>query len=179
MNNALNLIGFYVGWFLAVYGASKDMYLLGPYFTLIFVPLTILLTSNRIWHEILLLIVVVLIGAGFESLLVHFGIISFLKPLQFYPLWMIGLWANFSTTLSRSLSWLGRSTRKGSAVKNTLFCAILGLVGGPLAYSAAHSLGVVLFPTSSQNALVIIALEWGAMMPILLHLKGMILKPQL
>lgn len=78
------------------------------------------------------------------------------------PPWMIALWANFATTLNLSLA--GLQTRPWLA-------ALLGLVGGPLAYWGGAGLGAMTF-VAPLPALIALALGWALLTPLLLALAA-------
>lgn len=78
------------------------------------------------------------------------------------PVWMIALWANFATTLNLSLA--GLQSRPGLA-------ALLGLVGGPLAYWGGAGLGAMTF-VAPLPALITLALGWALLTPLLLALAA-------
>ena len=78
------------------------------------------------------------------------------------PPWMIALWANFATTLNLSLA--GLQNRPGLA-------ALLGLVGGPLAYWGGAGLGAMTF-IAPLPALITLALGWALLTPLLLTLAA-------
>jgi hypothetical protein len=78
------------------------------------------------------------------------------------PPWMIALWANFATTLNLSLA--GLQTRPWLA-------ALLGLVGGPLAYWGGAGLGAMTF-VAPLPALIALGLGWALLTPLLLALAA-------
>ncbi|HPB74378.1 MAG TPA: DUF2878 domain-containing protein [Chromatiaceae bacterium] len=78
------------------------------------------------------------------------------------PAWMLALWANFATTLNLSLA--GLQTRPGLA-------AVLGLVGGPLAYWGGAGLGAMTF-VAPLPALITLALGWALLTLLLLALAA-------
>jgi hypothetical protein len=75
------------------------------------------------------------------------------------PLWILMLWACFSTTINRSLSWLQR---------NSWLAMGVGAVGAPLAYlAAARGWNTVTFALPSERALAWLALSWGIALGLL------------
>ena len=77
------------------------------------------------------------------------------------PLWILCLWASFALTLTRSLAWFMRRPWLG---------ALLGALGGPLAYaSAARGFAAVEFVPPAARAVAGLALGWGAAMPVLAY----------
>ena len=78
------------------------------------------------------------------------------------PPWMVALWANFATTLNLSLAGLQ---------SRPWLTALLGLVGGPLAYWGGAKLGAMTF-VAPLPALIALALGWAVLTPLLLALAA-------
>jgi len=105
-----------------------------------------------------------LAGAVCDTTLMHLGLISFetsLWPVWLSPAWMISLWACFSVPLITGFGWL--------AGKPWL-AALLGGIGGPVAYAGGAEIGAMSLgdPTTSMIAIGIVwavvtpvAVEWG------------------
>ncbi len=184
----LNLALFQLGWWALVLSAAQGQPLIG-------LAVVALILA---WHlgfvrplasEALLIGLAALIGLSFDSLLIATGWVSFGPPApvasqalgvathpvlasasfpttstgaSLPPSWMIALWANFATTLNLSLA--GLQSRPGLA-------ALLGLVGGPLAYWGGAGLGAMTFVTPLP-ALTILALGWALLTPLLLALAA-------
>ena len=76
------------------------------------------------------------------------------------PYWMVALWAIFATTLNVSL----RSLRP-----HGWLAAVLGAIGGPVAYYAGARLGALEFGApASAPALAAIGIGWAILTPALL-----------
>ena len=164
----LNLALFQLGWWALVVSAAQGRPLIG----LVIVALILA------WHlgfvrplasEALLIGLAALIGLTFDSLLIATGWVSFGPPAPVAaptnalpPAWMIALWANFATTLNLSLAGLQSRPR---------LAALLGLVGGPLAYWGGASLGAMTF-VAPLPALIALALGWALLTPLLLALAA-------
>jgi hypothetical protein len=97
-----------------------------------------------LWHlraavrpgrEVLLLVAAGVLGLVLDSALVLAGRLAFAEGVLvpgLAPYWMVTLWVLFATTFNRSLRWL-----RGLLP----LAALLGAVGGPLAYLAGARLG--------------------------------------
>jgi sigma54-dependent transcription regulator len=73
---------------------------------------------------------------------------------------MVALWLNFAATLNVSLAWL-----RG----HYALAAAFGAVGGPLAYYGGAKMGATeVLP--SQGGLLVLAIGWGVMTPVLVWL---------
>ncbi len=114
--------------------------------------------------EIRLIAIALMIGMIWDSLLVMMGLTQYqygqLLP-GFAPHWIIALWALFACTMNLSLRWLK---------PRLLMAALLGAVGGPLAYYAGQKLGAVTFG-HTQTTLIALAIGWGVFTPMLAYLS--------
>jgi len=163
-----NVLLFQAGWFACVLGAARGLPWLG------LVALTVIVGRHlaraaRPARELALVAAAAILGALFETLLVRLALVRFDSGMLFEataPYWMVALWAIFATTLNVSLRRL--RTHLGLA-------ALLGAVGGPLAYHAGAMLGAIEF-TAAVPALVAIACGWAILTPVLFgaarHLDG-------
>jgi ABC-type amino acid transport system permease subunit len=77
------------------------------------------------------------------------------------------MWMLFATTLNVSMRWL-----RGKP----LLAALLGLVGGPAAYTAGEAMGGIVL-VDQTAAVAALAIGWACIMPLLVwlasHLDGM------
>jgi hypothetical protein len=158
----INLILFQIGWFACVLGGAYSI----PWFGTAMASMIVsyhLYKSSQPDRELLLIILAVIIGAIWDSLLVWMQVLSYASGMwseNLAPHWIIALWALFATTLNVSLNWL-----KG----RWLIAAISGAIAGPLAYYAGHRLGAVFFSDTSV-ALVYLGAGWAVFVPLLLWL---------
>jgi hypothetical protein len=166
MRSLINVAVFYVGWFGAVLGAACNM----PWLCLCCVPPVLLLHLLLVpdWRpELLLALGAALTGFVFDTVLISAGVYSpvpFLFPYPMSPLWMVLLWVNFATILNVSLRFLrGRYA----------LSAILGAIGGPMAYYSGVRLGAMSATPSIIN-LMILAIAWAAAVPFLFLLSAII-----
>lgn len=157
-----NVALFQTAWFACVLGAAHGLAWAGS-LTALTVALMHLWFARRAGLEARLLLSVMGIGVAWDSLTRAAGFIGFADDGWLHPLaphWMAALWLVFATTLNVSLRWLrGRPW----------FAALLGLVGGPLAYYAGVQLGALHFPNPAAG-LVVQAMGWSALMPLLVRL---------
>lgn len=164
MTNLVNIILFQVGWFAAVLGGANNTPLMGTLLVALIVSLHVG-RSPRSGAEAWLVAITVGIGAVFESMLASSGWVVFTSGQLLpgtAPYWMVAMWALFATTLNVSLRWLkGRRT----------LAAVLGAIGGPLAYFAGARLGALEF-IRLDASLAAIALAWALLLPALLVIAG-------
>ncbi len=163
---AFNLAVLNVGWFACVLGDAYRVALLGPAVVAVLLALHLAVVAPRDrGREVVVLLLAGAVGYAGDSALVLAGAIGFdpgSGPGAPTKLWMVALWMNFATVLNSALYWLaGRP----------LLAALLGALGGPMAYLAGVKLGALAFPGGTAWALALIALEWAVAMPVLLGLN--------
>lgn len=156
-----NIVLFQLGWFACVLGAANGLAWAGSMAAVAIAALHLAFTQ-RPRVELQLLSITLALGFAWDSAVAATGLITFTGGLLnlFAPHWMAALWLVFATTLNVSLRWLrGRD----------LLAALLGLVGGPLAYYAGAQLGALNFPNLAAG-LVAQAIGWAVLMPVLVRL---------
>jgi hypothetical protein len=158
----LNATLFQAAWFAAVLGTAHGTPWLGPLAMLPILALHLTLTEDRT-GELKLLAAAGILGFFYDTTLVSFGIftpLQHLLPRPFSPPWMVCLWINFAATLNVSMAWLrGRY----------LVSAVFGAIGGPLAYYSGAKLGAT-EALPSTNGMLLLAIGWGLMTPLLIWL---------
>jgi len=158
----INFILFQAAWFAAVLGAAKGVPWLGPVAMVPVLGVHLMLAENRT-GELKLLLAAGVFGFLFDTAMVAAGVflpVSHLLPRPFSPPWMVGLWLNFAATLNVSLAWL-----RG----HYILAAAFGAVGGPLAYFSGAKMGAT-EAIPSLGGLLVLAIGWGVMTPVLFWL---------
>ena len=159
----VNFATFEIAWLSSVIGGAQQMPWLGP--VAVCIALAIHLSAARKpFDEVILVLSCALIGAGFDSMLVAVGWVTYPSGLfsdYLAPYWIITMWMLFATTLNVSMRWL-----RGKP----LLAALFGVFGGPATYLAGEKLGgiVLVNPLAASLAL---AVGWAAMMPALMRLS--------
>jgi hypothetical protein len=157
----LQAVLFYLVWFAAVKAAGipeselAAIVLLGS-FTL---ASLLQVSCNRV-RELQSIIAITVLGSTVDAIIVFCGYVSFPATSLYlgnYPLWMIGMWTSFATLYSTGLYWM-----RDKKMLQILF----GALGGPLSLYAATALGAVTFPRAMIETVIVIGLEWGAIMPM-------------
>lgn len=149
----LNIIVFNLLWVGLVLGRESLIHLTLPSL-LIYLACLLRIGDLKI-HQILL---PAAIGITIDSSLTFFGIFIFPESNLIIPFWLIVLWVNFSTTLTLSLSFIG---------KNKLIAFGLGATVLPFNYTVGERLGAVTFGDPYLFSLLVIALVWSVSFPIL------------
>lgn len=156
---ALNIVLFQIGWFACVLGAAHGYAWAGALAALAIVAWHVARAGNP-RREAALVAFAAALGVVFESLLVQSGWIRFgtgvwVEGAATY--WMVALWALFATTLNVSL----RALRA-----RAWLAALLGAIGGPLAYYAGARLGALEFVATGAG-LAAIGAGWAVLTPLL------------
>lgn len=159
----INFAGFQIGWLACVVGGANSMPWIGP--LLAIAVLTWHLIQANAWKkELMLIVMITLAGSLFDQALLWLGWIYYpagATSAWLIPVWMMALWALFSSTLNVSLRWM-----RGKHLTAVMF----GFIGGPLAYIAGQKLGAMEL-VSYNTLLVALAIGWGLMMPAMLWLS--------
>lgn len=158
-----NFLLFQLGWFSCVIGgASSQYYWIGVVAVAVIVAIH-LARAQSVHDELMLVVITMILGTVWDSVLIMAGLFSFNSGVVFpglAPFWLIAMWALFATTLNVSMKWMK---------KRYLLAAIFGTVGGPVAYYAGNRLGAVEFSNTSA-ALMAVALGWSIILPVLMAL---------
>ena len=149
----LNIIVFNLLWVGLVLGRESLIHLTLP--SLLIYLACLLRIGDLKVHQILL---PAAIGITIDSSLTFFGIFIFPESSLIIPFWLIVLWINFSTTLTLSLSFIG---------KNKLVAFGLGATALPFNYTVGERLGAVTFGDPYLFSILVIALVWSISFPIL------------
>jgi len=157
----INFAAFQVGWFACILSAGWGWPWIG-------VTYVVAWAAVHVWHsdrrgaELRLLGLAGVLGYVADSTLVLIGLLSFADHAVLgWPstLWMAAMWVNFATTLNVSLGWLRGRYAAG---------ALLGLIGGPMAYYGGMTLNAVQLAEPLWRSLLAVGIEWMIATPLLL-----------
>jgi len=164
----INVIGFYICWWLTIYGAVSQFYYIGPLATIIFIIIHLKKVTNHMKEDIFLFISFFL-GLFIESLLLNLDIIihkGLLVQYNIAPLWAVSLWLCFATTLLHSFKWLS---------KRYIVSSFLGLLSAPMIYFSMFSLDVIEFGVSKIFVILITSVLWALFVPLFIYISDQIL----
>lgn len=156
---------YYAGWFACVLGPTWGWPWTGTAIAVALIGCHLVLVERR-RDELALLLAAAAIGTAADTAQIALGLLRFPGGTLFGwlpPAWLIVLWAQFAATFHFSLSWM--KGRPGTA-------ALLGAVGGPLAFLAGHRLGIVDFHPAWWPSLLALALIWAAVLPLLVAIAA-------
>lgn len=159
-----NLLLYQLGWFSCVLGAAWGHPLGGAGLALLPLLIHLWLVEDR-RREVRLLLVAALGGVMFDGGQQELGLLHF-KPDALgltLPLWVPLIWAQFATLFRFSLAWLSGRYLLG---------ALLGALGGPLAYAAGVRLGAAGFGVSPPLSLLALGVVWALVVPLFAWLSS-------
>jgi hypothetical protein len=153
-----NAVLFQIGWFACVMGGNSYWLLLA-----VAVLLVHLLWISSWAAEGKLLLWITALGIVLDSLLMHLGVFGFGNEGLLIPLWLIVLWPVLATTLNHCLAWTAQPWWRAS---------LLGAVGGPMSYYAGSQLAGVQLPLGLWPSMLLLAVIWAGVFPLLQWLAG-------
>ena len=150
----INALLFQAGWFACVFAANQPWLLLVPVAAL----LLHFLWVSRWAAEGRLVVSVMLFGSAVDTFLLNLGVLDFGTDSRLLPGWLALQWALLGTTLNHSLRWTASPWWRAS---------LFGAVGGSLSYLAGSKLAGVSFPLGQTPTLLLLALLWAGIFPLL------------
>lgn len=160
MNTLINFVAFQIGWFACILGAARGHTFWGPAVVALVVALHLVRSRARV-PEIFLAFAAAAIGFAVDTMLIALGTFVPFRSVLPHPLstvWLMALWVSFATILNVSLNWLSRKY---------LLAAILGALGGPMAYWAGDRLGAIEIDRPLILPLLAVGLAWCIVTPAL------------
>jgi len=162
----LNCVGFQIVWLVTAWGAGQNLPWLGPLALLVFAALH-LATSPTRQRDLRMLALALPLGLIVDSSFVLAGWLDYASPGPLpwlAPAWILAMWLGFALTLHHSMAFLdGRP----------LAAALLGLVGGPLAYwGAARGFDSVDLSAPPLQVYAALALAWALALPLMYALEA-------
>ncbi len=158
-----NFALFQIGWFACVWSAAEHRPWIGVLVIAGVVAVHLLLTPLP-KAELMLVILALAIGLGFDSFLVWQGWLVYSSGLilpNVAPYWIVSMWGLFATLLNVSLRWMrGR----------VAIAALFGAAGGPAAYYGGFRLGALEF-ANMPAGLMALAVGWAVLTPLLLAMS--------
>lgn len=146
-----NAVLFQLCWVACVVGG--DSWALASLILLAIVHVGWVVDRADLQYEFRLILPVISVGIGFDTLLFHLGWLSFPQHSSFViPFWLMALWLAFATTLRHSLAGL---------LKRYWIAALFGAAGAPWSYFLGSKFGAV---EASPAALIAISLFWAALL---------------
>ncbi|MDX1554114.1 MAG: DUF2878 domain-containing protein [Marinobacter sp.] len=158
VRNTINFVLFQTGWFICVLYPGLP----AAGFVLLLVAFHLAFISRHRFAELQFIGAGAVLGGVLDGIWFQTGILDDGSgSIVLTPVWLVGIWAIFMTTLSHSLSWIS------SKAWLPFVCAP---VAGPFAYWSASKLGAVELPDLTLS-LIALAVGWLVVFPALLYLR--------
>ena len=154
----INFALYQTGWFVLVLGAAGGYPWPGAGVGLVLVGVHLYLSKER-KPEVMMVLLVGALGTAVDSVQAFAGVFVFESGYWTYwlvPFWLTVMWMQFATLFHFILAWLsGRY----------ILSALLGAVGGPIAFLTGEKLGGVMFPMGTIYSLKILGAVWFFVTP--------------
>lgn len=157
IRNLINFLLFQGAWLLCVLFPGVA----AAAVALVLVLVHLMLVSQAPASEFRFIVAGTVLGSLVDGIWFRTGIMTDAVGSLWTPVWLVGIWAMFMTTLAHSLSWMRR---------HWLLPLLLAPIAGPFAYWSASQLGAVHFPDLSL-ALIALAVGWLTVFPLLLFIR--------
>nr|WP_166260001.1 DUF2878 domain-containing protein [Marinobacter salicampi] len=158
VRSLVNLLLFQLGWFLCVLFPG----LLSATAAFGLVGIHLALVSQHRSRELQFILLGTVLGSLLDGLWFQLGVMTDSSGTVFWtPVWLVGMWALFLTTLAHSLSWMG---------SRPWLPFVLAPIAGPFAYWSASELGAVVLP-AGWSSLLALALGWLVIFPLLMYIR--------
>lgn len=171
MNFWLTLIAYQAVWFCAVIGAGQALVWPGLLATTLFASWRLAVSARRD-VELKLIATAFFLGLLLENAWVQGGLIRYAAPwpLPVTPAWLMALWVAFALTIVPLFGYLHA---------RPMLAALLGAVGGPLAYlGAAHGWHAATLAPPTWQGVLALAAGWAVALPLLTSLARHWLRPR-
>jgi hypothetical protein len=157
----ISLVGYQLVWFAAVIGAGHGWAWPGVFSMVVYAAIQ-LVAARRYKADLSLMATAIMLGFLVDGCLIRANLASYAAAwpsTTLAPAWILALWVTFALTFTQSLRWL--QTRLWLA-------ALLGAVGGPLAYlGASRGWHVVSFADPAWRGLLWLCISWALAIPAL------------
>lgn len=157
----LNFVGYQAVWFITAAGAGRGLWWPGVLASAAFVLIVTLRAPGR-RADLKLALIAIICGLVLDGILTGSGALRYAAADPGFPapIWILSLWAAFAMTIRHSLRWL---------LSRPLLAALLGGIGGPMAYwGAARGFTAIEF-TRPQIAVGMLVVGWAIAMLVLIR----------
>lgn len=153
----LNVALFDLLWTLAVVGAGKTWWWCAPVLILVSAAAQLRWSPSPM-REAAVIVVGAAVGVSLDVVAHELGLFVFTSASRMeFVIVFVALWINFGTTLRPSLTWLWNRPFAG---------ALLGGLGGPLAYWVAARLGAIAPVAPGWRAYAWCGVQFGVAVPL-------------
>ena len=162
----INVLSFQcLWWFAVLMGSQVALMVCLPVVALHFWLMKHIVVIGFRWrNECFLIALCVLVGFAVECLFLQLPVWAASPPLAYWPpVWLLVMWLGVGISLHISFNFL---------TKNLYLAALLGAIFAPISYAAGANLSDTHSLASPVASLVIIAVVWAFVMPLLVFLAN-------
>ena len=167
--NIINLIGFYICWWLSIFGAVQGKYFLGPISLLMYIIIHFSIINHH-KKEYIYLIFCLFLGFLVDTILLKINFIVYSGYLsenyRIAPLWVVTLWISFGLSIFHSFQLLQKN------YKSTM---LLGTLSGPVIYYSCMKAKIISFEFSLVISLICISIIWSVILPLYVYIADMLI----
>lgn len=160
----INAVLFQALWFACVLGSAQRM-IWPSIIAGIVMMVWQLHPLRRHGNDLLVLIAAILLGLIIDTCWTIFGLMQFTDPRPLHPIapiWILIMWVGFALTINHSMAWMK---------EHRLLPALMGFIGGPMAYYAGLKLGAVEYLVNPWQMSVILGVVWAIALTILVKIS--------
>ena len=158
--NLINITGFYICWWLSIYGAINENYFIGISILFVYMLFHFIFISNT-YIEYYYILICLFLSFISDSFFMYFNLISYKgylpDALNIIPFWTLSLWICFSLSVFHSFSFLNRKY---------FHISFLGIISGPIIYYSFLKGGLIIFHINQYYLLLLISLVWSLLLPL-------------
>ncbi len=155
MKVALLFLGYKGIWLTGILGDSFFLHPLTPLLAGIYLFASIP-SSVKKYYFFIYVASIAAIGICAETFILNQYAYAFEPPTLFVPPWLMSIWVAFPCMCLNSLK---------QTLQNSRLAVMIGVIGGPMAYKGAHSLGAITIH-NGWLPMIILAVVWGGIMVI-------------
>ena len=167
-NKIINVLFFYLCWWLSIYGAKNEMYLLGIISVSIYMIFHFIFLTQS-YCEYYFIIICFLVSFIFDTIFLNLNLISYngILPIKYslLPLWVLSLWLCFSLSIFHSFSFLQKKYFRTS---------VLGIISGPVIYYSCSIAEIIVFKANINFILILIAVIWSFLLPLYIFIADIL-----
>ena len=166
----INMIAFYICWWVCVYGAIQENYFLGPKLLFIYMIFHfIFLTDNKV--EYLYILICTILAFLIDTILLNLHLIEYRGFLsenyQIAPLWVACLWLSYALSIFHSFKILQKKYKQSM---------VLGVLSWPIIYYSASKIGIITLLYSPLSILLIISIIWMFIIPFYVYIADKLIE---
>jgi len=156
----LSFASFNLGWWACALGPKYQIEWLGPVFMPLWLGLHIYFSPTKLGEALFFTLLAVL-GFAIDTGLIYAGIFRINPETVFTPAWLVCMWMLLGLTFESMLVMR----------RNIWLVCLMGVLSGPLSYLFAQAVNILNYSEPRWVSMILHALLWAAMMPLLFALR--------